>query len=107
MGVGGPRVGSIHTRDEMTRHRARAGPQPERAVHMHPGLVFLGGLDRLGEGVATAGVDVAGLQADDARPRQLAQTIGERGRPDPALVVCGNRNNTAGTEPEVSKNCVH
>ena len=62
-------------RDEMAQRRHGRRPQAERAVDVHPGAVPVGELDRLGERIERAGVQVAGLQADDdrARPRRAAR----------------------------------
>ena len=56
---------------------------------------------QLGERVERAGVQVAGLQRDDHRPVDLGERGAQRVRPDPALVVGGDRRRRA--EPEVAQ----
>ena len=61
--------------------QARRGgrPQPERAVDVHPGAMLVGELDRVGHRVERAGVQVAGLQADDRRAVGTAvERVGQR-----------------------------
>ena len=70
MAVAGPGVGQRRPVDEVRPRRARRGPQAERAVDVHPGAVVPGERDRRAQVVAGPGVDVAGLQADDRRPRR-------------------------------------
>ena len=79
MRVGGPGVGGRRPRSTRCRcAREAAGEEPERAVHVHPGAVLVGHVDRLGERVERAGVDVAGLQHDDRRPAVVARSSAGR-----------------------------
>ena len=67
--------------------RAGRGPEPERAVDVHPRVVPPGDRDRGGEVVEGAGVHLARLQADDRRAVAGGERRLEGGDGDPALVV--------------------
>ena len=56
-----PRIGVGETVDELRAGRSSRRPEPERAVHVHPGARRMGARDDLRGGVERAGIDVAGL----------------------------------------------
>ena len=87
--VGRPRVGLVHTLDEVAQSGRGGRPQAERAVDVHPGPVVVGEPDRLGERVERARVQVAGLQADHRRTagRAVAERPAQRIGPHPSLIV--------------------
>ena len=65
--VGRPRVGALDALHVMPQRAAGGGPQPERAVHVEPGLMPAGEIGDRVERIERAGVHVAGLRADDRR----------------------------------------
>jgi hypothetical protein len=73
--VARPRVGELGAVDEVGAGGRGGRPQPERAVDMHPGAVLAAERDGRAQVVTGAGVDVAGLQAQDRRP---GRACGER-----------------------------
>ena len=102
VGVGGPGVGPVDPAHEMAATRRSRSPQPEGAVDVVPG-VRMGRQairDRV-EGVARAGVHVAGLAADD----RGAIAVPERGRQrtgvHPALAIGRDADNPLPPEAEV------
>ena len=68
MRVGGDGVGALDAADEMGMGGRGGGPEAEGAVDVQPGAALVGRRGDSGEGIEGAGVDVAGLGADDAGP---------------------------------------
>src|SRR5829696_8854756 len=91
VGVGGPRVGALDAPGEMSRGRACSGPQPERAVHVHPGTGLAGHVADGVEGIYGAGVDVTGLCADYGWSRGLLDGCPEGVGAHAALLVSRDR----------------
>ena len=86
--VGGPGVGLLRSSEQVPVCGARGGPQPERAIDVHPSSVPFGDGDQRGEILVHAGVDVAGLEMHDrGRLRIVAQCALERLRREAALIV--------------------
>ncbi len=63
--VEGPRVGALDALDEMPKRRACGGPQAEGPVDVQPRPGLGGGVGDAVQVVEGAGVDLAGLGADD------------------------------------------
>ena len=72
VGVGRPRVGVRQPAHVVGPPRRHGRPQPEGAVHVHPGAVLVGDRDAVHERVEVAGVDVAGLQTTIVGPSSCA-----------------------------------
>ena len=66
--------------------RITHGPQAERPVDMHPRTALARPFDDLGERIERAGVDFAGLSADDDRPLNVGKFRGNHA----ALIVGRN-----------------
>ena len=76
--------------DEVSEGGLGGGPEPERAVDVHPGVVARARVgDRRLEVVERAGVDLAGLGADDRRVAVAASASAEQLDPHPALSSTG------------------
>ena len=69
--VGRPGVGQLGARQQMPVRGARPRPEPEGAVDVHPGASRVRKLAGLPERVEGAGVQLAGLEADQRRPVRL------------------------------------
>ena len=83
--------------------RAGGCPEADRAVDMEPRSPSLGRGRRGPEVVEGAGVDVAGLCANDRRPVHPAELVSERIHVHPALLVGRNfvdRRSADSQEPE-------
>ena len=107
VGVGGPGVGLLDAGDQVRTAGGRRGPEPEGAVHVHPGPGLLGERDGLREQVAGAGVHVAGLEADDRRPvRLLPEHLLQVGQVDRAVVVGQHRHQRRRAEAEQPQRAV-
>ena len=77
--VASPRVGPLDAGDEVACGRAGRRPQAEGAVHVNPRPAAASQIADGGQVVAGAGVDVAGLGADDGRPPPPASRAAAEG----------------------------
>ncbi len=90
VGVGRPRVRPGVAAHQAPQRRDRRRPDPERPVDVDPRAALVGDRDQLVERVECAGVDVAGLGADDDRSIDRGERLAEGIRSHPALVVRGD-----------------
>ena len=90
--VGRPRVGAVEAGDELGPGRVGPRPQPEGAVDVQPAGSLGQPVGDLVERVERAGVDLAGLGADQHRPGELGQIGGAH----PTLLVGRHDDDAAG-----------
>ncbi len=83
VGVGRPGIGTVMTGDEVGAAGAGGGPETEGAVDVDPGTGIVGFGTELLSGVESAGVHVAGLQAENGSVGEFRQLRGHHA----ALVV--------------------
>src|SRR5262245_16427443 len=86
--VCGPRVTQFQPAHEMFPSFARRGPQPERAIDVHPRPVLMSNRDQRLKLVIRASVDVTGLQKNNRRRFRIFRELRrESARDEPAAVV--------------------
>ena len=101
MRVGRPRVGVVDAVEQMPERRRRGRPQPERAVHVHPGAALVGerrSHSANGSNAPECRLPACSADAATGAGRHGGQRLGERVRPDPALVVGGDDGRLAEAE---------
>ena len=99
--VGRPGVGPLDAGHEVPVATARAGPEAEGSVHVHPCASRVRELAGLAERVERPGVQLAGLQADDGGSiRVRVERLLEQRQADPARVVGGKRDDRVGADAE-------
>ena len=106
MRVGRPGVRALDPVDQVLEARARGSPQTERAVDVQPRSGALARLRDRRERIGGSRVDVACLSADDRRPGGVPESVAERVRLHPALVVDGNELDRRGPEAEQPQRAV-
>ena len=102
VGVGGPRVRQFHSRDQLPARRAGLGPEAEGAVDMHPGARRPRHRDQLGVRVASADIQVGGVQHKDGRRVSRGQSRPQRLRRQTTIVFHRQGLDRAGPEAEES-----
>ncbi len=98
--IGGDGVGQLDATDQVEMGGRGGGPEAEGAVNVQPGTALLSQCGDFGERIDCAGVDVAGLSADDAGSLMRAQVVGQRVGAHAALVVGRDFVHAIGAETE-------
>ena len=96
--VGSPGVGLFEAIREMAVVGGRGGEEAEGAIDVDPGAGFVGDFADFGGGVEGAGVDVAGLDADDGGFVERGEGVGAHA----ALPIDGDAEDAAAAEAEHS-----
>ena len=96
MGVGGPGIRVVDAGGEVGVVGAGCGPQPESSVHVYPGAGGASAGADFGSWIEGAGVDVAGLHAQDAGRVQLRKLVAAHA----ALAIHRHADHALTTEAE-------
>ena len=97
--VGGPGVGLGEAGGEMAILGRHGGEEAEGAIDVDPGAGFVGGFADFGGWIEGAGVDVAGLDADDGGFVERGEGVGAHA----ALAVDGDADDSAAAQAEHSE----
>jgi hypothetical protein len=104
--VEGPRVGAAGTGDEMAQRRACGGPQAEGPVDVEPRPRLCRGV---GDGIKVvegAGIDLAGLGADDRRHVPGGKLLAQPGDLDPGGTIGGDDRQRSPPDAQEPKGAV-
>src|SRR5574342_408146 len=105
MGVRCPGVDTFYAGQQRPQPWAGSGPQPERAIHVDPRAGLVTESADLRERIDRPGVDVAGLSTDDRRSGRGSQSVVQRLRAHPSLLINSDRGEAVDAhteEPECS-----
>src|SRR5215813_4528247 len=94
--VRGPRVCKLYAIHQMSTLGGGCRPEPERSIDVNPGVGIACGVADRPCGIGSAGVDVAGLDADECRAGEWRKFLGYHA----SLVIRRNADDTIPTQTE-------